>query len=252
VVDIIAVLTGSANPSQYWRDMKRRIQGEGFLEHLSRCQSAKVVAADGKLRETDCADFMTMTALIQYLPVQYRREPATGGMGRDVCGVYSIRNGITQDEYIGSSINVTQRFVQHRALFRRGKRHANRLQDAWSTFSENAFSLIILEEVADLAQLTMVEQNYPDQRQPFCNDSRIATNLASYDPVSPSRIRQTPRMLYQANGGQEISALLRAVEPAIAYGVLAPGPSFALLLQADASGVSTLEGFGSYLGQLGE
>jgi hypothetical protein len=58
-------------------------------------------------------------------------------------------------------------------------------------------------------------------------------------------------MLYQANGGQEGSALFRAVEPALAYGVIAPGPRFALLLQADSSGVGTWEGFESYLSQLG-
>jgi hypothetical protein len=218
---------------------------------LSQCQSAKVTAADGKLRETDGADFMTITALIQYLPIQSRREPTIGGMERDVCGVYSIRNSVTQDEYVGSSINVAQRFIQHQALLRRGKHHAARLQDAWNTYGEDIFSLIVLEEIVDSAHLITVEQKYLDARQPIYNDSRVATNLASYDPVPPSCIQQMLHMLYQSNGGKEGSALFRAVEPALAYGVFAPGPSFALLLQADSSGISTWEDFGAYLSQLG-
>src|SRR5689334_23216087 len=96
VIDVIGLLTNSTRPRKYWSDVKRHLHdNERFSELLDQCQQIKIVATDGKLRETDCADFMTMTALIQYLPVQYRRQPTVTGMDGDTCGVYSILNDIT-------------------------------------------------------------------------------------------------------------------------------------------------------------
>jgi hypothetical protein len=100
-----------------------------------------MVARDGKLRETDCADFMIMIALIQYLPMQYRRQPMVGSAGSDLCGVYTILNNIAQDQYIGSGMNIIERFAQHRSLLHRGKHYAERLQDAWNVYGEDAFSI---------------------------------------------------------------------------------------------------------------
>jgi group I intron endonuclease len=171
-----------------------------------------------------------MTALIQYLPLQYRRKPSIGSAGSDLCGVYAIVNGITQDQYIGSSINIAKRFAQHRPLLRRGKHHAGRLQEAWSAYGESAFSMIVLEEVADLGNLATVEQRHLDEKRPVYNDSEVAHNLASSDPIPPSRIQQRLNILYKANGGRAESVLFQAVQSALAYGVLSPVPRFVALL----------------------
>jgi hypothetical protein len=251
VIDVVGLLTGSPQPRVYWGQLKGRLASEGAepSELVNRCLQFKLSATDGKLRETDCADFITIAALIQYLPALYRRERTVTSGEADTCGVYAIRNSVTQDEYIGSSLNVAQRFAQHLSLLRRGKHHAGRLQDAWSIYGEGAFSLIVLQEVAEPAHLVTAEQRYLDERRPAYNDSRIATHFASSDPIPPSRIQHTLHLIYQANGGNEESALFRAVEVALAYGVFAPGPHFALLLQADSSGVGAWEGFERYLRQ---
>ncbi|HEY7020585.1 MAG TPA: hypothetical protein VH349_05670 [Ktedonobacterales bacterium] len=71
VIDVIGLLTDSTRPRKYWTDMKSHFQdNETFSELCGQCYQAKLVAKDGKLRETDCADFTTMIALIQYLPIQ--------------------------------------------------------------------------------------------------------------------------------------------------------------------------------------
>jgi GIY-YIG catalytic domain len=142
VIDVIGLLTDSTRPRRYWTDMKSCFHDdEAFSELYEQCHQAKLVATDGKLRETDCADFTTMTALIQYLPMQYRREPMIGSAGSDLCGVYTILNNVTQDQYIGSSMNIAKRFAQHRSLLRRGRHYADRLQEAWSAYGESAFSI---------------------------------------------------------------------------------------------------------------
>jgi hypothetical protein len=68
VVDVVGVLTGSKAPLQYWRDMKRRMSGEGWIETQAKCLPLKMLAADGKQRLTDAADVETLLRIIQSIP----------------------------------------------------------------------------------------------------------------------------------------------------------------------------------------
>lgn len=49
VVDVVAVLTSSADPAAYWRKLKQRLKAEGN-ETVTNCHGLKLRAADGKLR----------------------------------------------------------------------------------------------------------------------------------------------------------------------------------------------------------
>ena len=68
IIDVVGALTDAPKPRFYWADMKRRIQDEGFLELLAKCQQLKMEAADGKMRVTDAADAETMLRIIQSIP----------------------------------------------------------------------------------------------------------------------------------------------------------------------------------------
>ena len=68
VVDVIAALTASTNPGQYWRTLKSRLLAEGANETVAICNSFKMPAADGKMRNTDCADIKIMLRIIQSIP----------------------------------------------------------------------------------------------------------------------------------------------------------------------------------------
>jgi len=68
VVDVVLLLTDTAAPRQYWYDMKRRIQDEGFRELSAKCLQLKMRSLDGKLRETDAADVETMLRIVQSIP----------------------------------------------------------------------------------------------------------------------------------------------------------------------------------------
>ena len=48
VIDVIAVLTESKNPSQYWRTLKSRLKEEGN-ESVTNCNRLKLPAANGKM-----------------------------------------------------------------------------------------------------------------------------------------------------------------------------------------------------------
>lgn len=67
VVDVVEVLTDSANPQTYWRVLKNRLKKEGN-ETVTNCNALKMRAADGKMRLMDVADTEQLFRLIQSIP----------------------------------------------------------------------------------------------------------------------------------------------------------------------------------------
>ncbi len=73
VVDIVQVLTDSADGQAYWRKLKQRLKAEGN-ETVTNCHALKLPAADGKMRMTDVADLEQTFRLIQSIPSK-KAEP---------------------------------------------------------------------------------------------------------------------------------------------------------------------------------
>ena len=67
VVDVISVLTESIDPSHYWRTLKSRMLKEGN-ETVTNCDTFKLKAKDGKLRNTDMLDTKNIFRLIESVP----------------------------------------------------------------------------------------------------------------------------------------------------------------------------------------
>lgn len=67
VVDVVAVLTGSADPAAYWRKLKQRLTAEGS-QVVTICHGLKLPANDGKSYKTDCANVKGMFRIIQSIP----------------------------------------------------------------------------------------------------------------------------------------------------------------------------------------
>ena len=68
VVDVVAVLTESVNPRDYWFKMKKRIHSEEGIELSTICRQFKMMAPDGKMRETDAANVKALLRIIQSIP----------------------------------------------------------------------------------------------------------------------------------------------------------------------------------------
>jgi hypothetical protein len=64
VIDIIEILTDSVNPRDYWFKMKQRVVLEDGIELSTICRRFKLVAPDGKNRETDCANVCSILRII--------------------------------------------------------------------------------------------------------------------------------------------------------------------------------------------
>ncbi len=67
VVDIIGVLTQTDRARKYWSDLKIKLSEEGF-EVSEKIGQLKLMAEDGKLRLTDCANTKNMLRIIQSIP----------------------------------------------------------------------------------------------------------------------------------------------------------------------------------------
>ena len=52
MIDVVAALTDSVNPMDYWFKMKIRVKTEDGLELSTICRQLKMKAADGKMRAT--------------------------------------------------------------------------------------------------------------------------------------------------------------------------------------------------------
>lgn len=68
VIDIIALLTESDKPRDYWHTMKRREKKESNDQLSAICRQLKLEASDGKKYTTDCSNVEGLFRIIQSIP----------------------------------------------------------------------------------------------------------------------------------------------------------------------------------------
>lgn len=68
VVDVVAVLTESVNPRDYWFKMKKRVHAEDGIELSTICRQLKMQSSDGKFYNTDAASVKALLRIIQSIP----------------------------------------------------------------------------------------------------------------------------------------------------------------------------------------
>ena len=67
VVDVISALTNSNDPAHYWRTLKSRMIQEGN-QTVTNCDTFKLKAKDGKMRNTDMLNTQNILRLIESIP----------------------------------------------------------------------------------------------------------------------------------------------------------------------------------------
>lgn len=67
IVDVVAVLTDSPDPRNYWKVLKHRLKKEGN-QSVTDCNQLKLPSSDGKYYKTDVADTEQLFRLIQSIP----------------------------------------------------------------------------------------------------------------------------------------------------------------------------------------
>ncbi|HEY0005287.1 MAG TPA: GIY-YIG nuclease family protein [Pyrinomonadaceae bacterium] len=86
-------------------------------------------------------------------------------------GIYCIRNSITGERYVGSSVNIEARWLVHKAQLNRRCHHSFKLQAAWNRYGQRTFFFEIIEEIIDKENKTLAqrEQHWLDHYDSYRN-----------------------------------------------------------------------------------
>src|SRR3990167_8731144 len=133
VIDIVAVLTEQADYNRaktYWTTLKNRLKNEGS-ELVTKCDQLKMIAQDGKMRETDVANIETLLRLIQSVPSP-KTEPlklwlAKVGTER-IAEIQDPSQGIDRARELWKRHGRSEKWIQQRMM---GQETRNKLTDYW-------------------------------------------------------------------------------------------------------------------------
>lgn len=74
-----------------------------------------------------------------------------------IIGIYCIVNRTNNKKYVGSSIDIKNRFRQHRHNLKHNKHCNSHLQAAWNKYGEDQFNFEIIEELDTSEEILEVE-----------------------------------------------------------------------------------------------
>lgn len=77
-------------------------------------------------------------------------------------GIYQIKNIINCKIYIGSSLNIKNRFYTHKTQLNSNKHYNKKLQRSWNKYGEENFVFEVIEYVENKSELIVREQFYLD------------------------------------------------------------------------------------------
>ena len=93
-------------------------------------------------------------------------------------GVYEIQNGITGRMYVGSSVNIRERGVQHVRDLNKGVHRCKHLQHAWNKYGSGSFVFVVLE-LCEVNRLVSQENAWMVSRNVFKNGYNTYTSSAT-------------------------------------------------------------------------
>ncbi len=134
VIDIVAALTDQLDYNKaktYWTTLKNRLKNEGS-ELVTKCDQLKMIAQDGKMRETDVANVDTILRLIQSVPSP-KAEPIKLWLAR--VGYERMQEMSDPEKALNRSREYWQKqgrseaWIQQRMM---GQETRNKLTDYWN------------------------------------------------------------------------------------------------------------------------
>ena len=131
IIDVISVLTGTANPRRYWSDLKRKLKAEGANELYEKILPLKMLSSDGNRYKTDVANTEQLLRIIQSTPSP-KAEPFKAWLA--MVGKERIEETIDPEQAIDRALDTylkkgySEEWIHQRLL---AIRIRNELTDEW-------------------------------------------------------------------------------------------------------------------------
>lgn len=131
IIDVISVLTGTANPRRYWSDLKRKLKAEGANELYEKIVQLKMLSSDGKRYKTDVANTEQLLRIIQSISSP-KAEPFKAWLA--MVGKERIEETIDPEQAIDRALDTylkkgySEEWIHQRLL---AIRIRNELTDEW-------------------------------------------------------------------------------------------------------------------------
>lgn len=133
VVDVVRVLTGSADAKDYWYKMKVRVKSEEGSELSTFCRQLKIMSSDGKFYASDAADIEGLLRIIQSIPSP-KAEPFKVWLAK--VGYERLKETVDPEIAVNraranwQSLGRSKQWIEQRM---RGQEIRNKLTDYWAT-----------------------------------------------------------------------------------------------------------------------
>lgn len=127
-----------------------------------------------------------------------------------ICAIYKITNKTNNKFYIGSSINLEERWYSHKRALEAKEHHSIKLQRAWNKYGKENFSFEILEKIFldDSKTSEFVKKTLVDKEQYYLNTllfaneknnkfSKLGYNIyrVAYSPIGNLHSKKTKKKM---------------------------------------------------------
>lgn len=104
-------------------------------------------------------------------------------------GIYYIK--VHEQTYIGSSIDLHGRLLEHKQILKRGKHHCSRMQNIFNKYGDQCvqFSILEISDSHDPSNLKILEKKWIDLLGPTLN--------SKLDPTTEVNCKTTSKIVYQ-------------------------------------------------------
>ena len=233
IVDVVAVLTESADAAAYWRKLKQRLKAEGN-ETVTNCHALKLPAADGKMRLTDVADTEQLFRLIQSIPSpkaepfkRWMAQVASDRLDQMQDPELSIRQAMTDYKRLGYSDNwINQRLKSMEVR--------KELTDEWQRRGVEGQQYATLTDIITMewaGRTTKAYKQYKGLKKENLRDNmtniELALNTLAEAAATEISKQQQPKGFQQnarvaKSGGSVAKAARNQLESQLGHSVISP------------------------------
>ena len=233
IVDVVAVLTESADAAAYWRKLKQRLKAEGN-ETVTNCHALKMPASDGKMRLTDVADTEQLFRLIQSIPSpkaepfkRWMAQVASDRLDQMQDPELSIRQAMTDYKRLGYSDNwINQRLKSMEVR--------KELTDEWQRRGVEGQQYATLTDIITMewaGRTTKAYKQYKGLKKENLRDNmtniELALNTLAEAAATEISKQQQPKGFQQnarvaKSGGSVAKAARNQLESQLGHSVISP------------------------------